>query len=163
MSPREKCQSKTAWLSVMPTEREFLCSVYVFCSTQKLQTPLKSNGGTQTRPIKPCVYVGLTGYVLTVTSTTAGSKQTQIRGEGGQGDLMLAIRLAQAGRRHPGRISNWSRLIRGTIYLSRTVGTLISDRSGTKRHDSSRSPKTLRCRDIRHRYPHPLVSECRAH
>ena len=65
----------------MPTERKFLCSVYVvLLNAEVVNTPQIKRRNPKRDPLKPCVYVGLTDYVLTVTSTTAGSEQPQRRG-----------------------------------------------------------------------------------
>jgi hypothetical protein len=46
----------------MPTEREFLCSVYVvLLDPEVVNTPQIKRRNPKRDPLKPCVYVGLTG------------------------------------------------------------------------------------------------------
>ena len=46
----------------MPTEREFLCSVYVvLLNPEVVNTPQIKRRNPKRDPFKPCVYVGLTG------------------------------------------------------------------------------------------------------
>ena len=48
--------------SVMPTERKFLCSVYVvLLNPEVVNTPQIKRRNPKRDPLKPCVYVGLTG------------------------------------------------------------------------------------------------------
>jgi hypothetical protein len=48
--------------SVMPTERKFLCTVYVvLLNPEVVNTPQIKRRNPKRDPLKPCVYVGLTG------------------------------------------------------------------------------------------------------
>ena len=62
MSRSKKLGEPNKVPSVMPTEREFLCSVYVvLLNPEVVNTPQIKRRNPKRDPLKPCVYVGLTG------------------------------------------------------------------------------------------------------